>query len=326
MASLIIDTLDVIGAARKVNVKVALCDSTRAQTVGYDASGDPIIRTAQGRTDDDGTITFDLEPNANIDPANTYYLVTIDDFEFLIEKGAGTEHILDCLVDTPTPLTEAALAAHIADTSGAHVAAGISVTAITGAAGDDVQEVLESLASAGGGDQLTDVDQTLPRTAPLVDTIPITSGTLYLSYMTATVDQVNHLQFVVGGTGAAATPSLVKFALFSVNENTGALTRVAVGSSAPILGDPDTAQAMQVSTVTPTVGARYALGLLVVTTEATPTMVGVDSVLPASIVASDPALSHTVTGLADMPSSVAPELLEATTAVLWGSMYYQDVG
>lgn len=193
----------------------------------------------------------------------------------------------------------------------------------------EVQDILTaaptSISSPAGLEDIDGSSQTLPRTAPLSDDVAITSGTLYLSYLEASgSDEVNQLQFVVGDTAAGATPSLVKFALFVV-ESDGSLTRVAVGSSAEILGDPATAQSMQVTALDLVSGSRYALGLLVITNAATPTMVGVQSVLPSSIVASEPALAHVVTGLADMPTTVAVGDLEATTKILWGQVYYLEI-
>jgi hypothetical protein len=72
-------------------------DSDREKVAGYLTGGGAVVVPGSVRTATDGTVALDLVPNASIDPDNTYYLVQAAGQGWLIEKGAGTETLLEAL-------------------------------------------------------------------------------------------------------------------------------------------------------------------------------------------------------------------------------------
>lgn len=87
-------------------VRVALTDLDGRSVAGRTVD-EVIVQETTARLDLEGRATFDLVPNADISPANTYYTVTIGQGRnadaFLIEKGAGDENLVDCEAFTPGP-------------------------------------------------------------------------------------------------------------------------------------------------------------------------------------------------------------------------------
>lgn len=114
-----------------------------------------------------------------------------------------------------------------------------------------------------------------PREAGIGATAVTVSGTLILVYFRAPrAFTAANMAFYTGLTAAAATPTLIKYALFSVAAN-GDLTRIATTAS-------DTALLAAASTRYPkvltasvgvTAGLTYATGFLIVTGAATPTLI-----------------------------------------------------
>jgi hypothetical protein len=184
-------------------------------------------------------------------------------------------------------------------------------------------------ARLGGTSAVTFGDTTLPRSAAMVDTVPTVSGTLLLSYFTATrAEDINRLVVVTGGTGSGATPSLIRAGLYTVNASTGALTLVASSvSDTAALDTPGQAVEWALSAdYTTTAEQRYAVGLLVVTGAATPTLVGLSSELPGSELAVEPRMAATLAAQTNLPASATAASLTDTPYVLYARTRYQDIG
>ena len=103
MSVLNIKALEVTGVGKSTKVIITLTDMRGAVLTGYTSDG-TVIHRIKTRTDQNGDLSDDLVPNAEINPANTYYLVQLDDHYSIIEKGAGEESMLDCVATDLNPL------------------------------------------------------------------------------------------------------------------------------------------------------------------------------------------------------------------------------
>lgn len=128
MAELIVDAAAVAGPpVPGTVVTVALTDADGRSVAGR-TTDEVIVQVSTARLDADGRATFDLVPNADITPANTYYTVTVGSGRgadaFLIEKGAASENLVDCEAFSPAALGSAATLESLADVDVAGVADG----------------------------------------------------------------------------------------------------------------------------------------------------------------------------------------------------------
>ena len=90
--------------ARQSTVTITLCNSASVRVDGYTSSGE-LVNVYSGRTNTVGVLDIDIEPNANITPANTYYTVEINRRTSLIEKSGATQTVFAALVANPNDLT-----------------------------------------------------------------------------------------------------------------------------------------------------------------------------------------------------------------------------
>lgn len=168
------------------------------------------------------------------------------------------------------------------------------------------------------GNDLTGLE-TFPRwQAPIATNNATTSGRLYLSY--ATAYQTRTLttgRVMTGNTAAAATPTLVRFALYTVASN-GDLTLVAsTVNDTALLSVTFTMYGKAYSTPYITIpGQRYAFGVLVVSGATMPTLMG-PGTIDSSITAAAPRLSAHVPSLSDLPASVAVGSLVNDARFYW---------
>lgn len=149
MAELIVDAAAVAGPpVPGTVVTVALTDADGRSVAGR-TTDEVIVQVSTARLDADGRATFQLVPNADITPANTYYTVTIGQGRnadaFLIEKGAGDENLVDCEVSSPAALGSAATLNSLADVDTSGVADGDALVY------DDSTETWVPGAGGGGG-------------------------------------------------------------------------------------------------------------------------------------------------------------------------------
>lgn len=147
--------------------------------------------------------------------------------------------------------------------------------------------------------------ESMLRTNALTEqTLP--SGQLNLAYFTAKrTETVTNVYAHTGSAAAAATPTLCRMGLYSVSP-TGDLTLVASAAN-------DTTKfAATYSLVTMALsasynlvaGQRYAIGALIVSTAATPTLLGAFFDLSAGLCNLSPRISGAIAGESDLPSTI----------------------
>jgi hypothetical protein len=88
-----------------------------AADAGY-VGGSTIIRESKVVAGPDGVWTAALTPNAEIAPANTWYVVTRPGFKSVairVLAGGTAVTVQACLITPPADLDESALAVHLAD-------------------------------------------------------------------------------------------------------------------------------------------------------------------------------------------------------------------
>lgn len=95
MASLTINAEDAVGVTGIVKVVATLTDLNHVPVATASVGSVVIARSHTSYTAQDGSLTLDLEPNASIVPANTYWSVKVNDKTWLITKGAATEALTD---------------------------------------------------------------------------------------------------------------------------------------------------------------------------------------------------------------------------------------
>lgn len=152
---------------------------------------------------------------------------------------------------------------------------------------------------------------TIPRELILSNALTNASGALRLSYFTAPEDRTyTGVRVLTGNTAAAATPTLIRFGIYSVAGN-GDITLIgSTPNDTTLLAAANTRYSKALSVSTPlTRGSRYAFAHLVVTGAATPTYPGLSpgSGLISSLnleMGEAPRLGGNVTGQTDLPSSV----------------------
>lgn len=171
------------------------------------------------------------------------------------------------------------------------------------------------------GDLLTSGEETINRKS-ITGSCSMPSGTLRLAYFTARKSEtVNNIQTATSATAAGATPTLCQMGLYSV-DGSGNLTLVASCANDTTLFAA--ASTLYTRTLTSSYskvkGQRYAFGVLVVTSAATPTVVGNTSSSPGSIFGSSggPRVSGNVTGQSSIPSSVAAASVSDTANIVYG--------
>jgi hypothetical protein len=164
---------------------------------------------------------------------------------------------------------------------------------------------------------LTGEQENLPWWASKDATIAMTSGLARFSFFTARRSfTVASLRLVSGGTAAAATPTLVKFALYSVSFVAGVettLTRVATTASDTTLfaGTATAYTKALAASVAIVESTRYAIGALVVTGAAAPTVQG----LVGGPVQALPIYAASIAAQTDLSASYAVSALTNSASV-----------
>jgi hypothetical protein len=164
---------------------------------------------------------------------------------------------------------------------------------------------------------LTGEQENMPWWASKDATITMTSGLARFGFFTARRSfTVTSLRLVSGGTAAAATPSLVKFGLYSVSYAAGVettLTRIGLtASDTSTFAATATAYTKALATAVGIAeGTRYAIGALVVTAAAAPTVQG----LVGGPVQALPIYAAQIAAQADLGASYAVSALTNSASV-----------
>ncbi|MFI9824416.1 right-handed parallel beta-helix repeat-containing protein [Streptomyces sp. NPDC052013] len=167
--------------------------------------------------------------------------------------------------------------------------------------------------------RVDDGQETLPRWAAVHSTnITMSSGVLRLAYFTAKRSgTVTALRINSGSTVAGATPSLVRMGLYAV-DSAGALTLMsATSSDTNLFGVALTSYSRSLAAPQQLIaGQRYAIGVIVVTSAAAPTIVGALTATAAENAVS-PQLCASLTGQSDLPASLAAGAVAATQSLIY---------
>lgn len=175
--------------------------------------------------------------------------------------------------------------------------------------------------STTDGSLLTSGEETLSR--DLVTSTAVTQATqvLRLSYFTARKSEtVTQARAIVSSVAAGATPTLVRYGLYLIDAADGGTLVASTPNDTTLLASLNTAypKAFSVS-YAKVAGQRYALGLLVVTGAAAPSMYGSAAMINHTAEhAMAPRLAATITGQADLPGSFVAGGLTNTALRLYG--------
>lgn len=181
--------------------------------------------------------------------------------------------------------------------------------------------LLPPTSSALALNTLTSGESTFPRDMIAGTGVTQNTGVLRLSYFTAyKTETVTQARVIVAGTAAAATPTLVRLGLYLIDGSDGGTLVASTTNDTTLLAATNTAYSKAFSaSYTKVAGQRYALGLLVVSGAATPSMFG-NSVMinHTAEYGIAPRLSATITGQTDLPSSFVAGGLTNTALRLYG--------
>lgn len=134
--------------------------------------------------------------------------------------------------------------------------------------------------------------------------VTLSSQTMRLAYFTARKSEtVTQARVIVGSTAAAATPTLIRFGVYTVDSG-GALALIAsTANDTALLSVTQTAYTKAFSASWSKVqGTRYAAGALVVTGAAAPNIYGVAPAVSTEA-GQDPKLGASIGGQTDLPAS-----------------------
>jgi hypothetical protein len=156
------------------------------------------------------------------------------------------------------------------------------------------------------GDLLTVGQETFPRRLATNSGVPIgASGNLRGTYFTSRKSEtVTQVRMWSGGTAAAATPTLVRAGLWTVDASGNGTALIAsIANDTTLFAATNTAYTRSFSvSVALTAGTRYAFGVLVVSGAAVPTLNGTTNSIAAEMLVAPP-VAFSVSSLADLPST-----------------------
>lgn len=160
--------------------------------------------------------------------------------------------------------------------------------------------------------------ETMRRTEATAATIGMPSGTLRLAYFTARrAATVTAIRVSSGTTAAAATPTLVRYGLYSVASNGDLTLLSATVSDTTIFSVVTTPYSRSMAASQGVVaGQTYAIGVLVITAAAAPTVAGAN-VAPGSEAQQAPVLANLLNGQTDLPASITAGSLTASASVVY---------
>jgi hypothetical protein len=161
--------------------------------------------------------------------------------------------------------------------------------------------------------------ETMPRWAATnLTSITMSSGALRLAYFTARrTATVTAIRVNSGNTAAGATPTLVRAGLYSVDSSGNLTLLSAITSDTSIFAATQTAYTRNLATSQQVIaGQRYAIGVIVVTGAAAPTMSGALCGIPSENAIS-PQLCGTLTSQSDLPSSITAGSVSQTMSFIY---------
>lgn len=166
---------------------------------------------------------------------------------------------------------------------------------------------------------------TYPRHLGITSQAAVASQVLALTYFTCNRPLLAaNAAFIVGSTQAAATPTVIRYGLYTEAAN-GDITLVAsTPNDTTMLANTNTKYSKAFSVAHQMiVGQRYALGHLVVSATTMPILMGYGMGATSAINTESntaPRVTASVTGQADLPASVADAGFTATRIMFYGTL------
>lgn len=163
--------------------------------------------------------------------------------------------------------------------------------------------------------------ETMPRFAPTNSTLGLASGVVRFAYFTARrTETVTQISINTGATAAGATPTLIRYGLYSVAAN-GDLTQIAATENdTSLLATTQASHPKALAApVELTGGARYAVAAIVVTSAAAATVFSSFCVAAADNGA-EPRLAASRTGQTDLLASYTAAQLTLTQHIFYASI------
>ena len=162
-------------------------------------------------------------------------------------------------------------------------------------------------------------EETMPRIGSMISTFGTATGVLRFSYFRSRkTEAITQMKVVTGGTAAAATPTLVRFGVYTVDLPTGDLTlAAAIANDTTLCASTNTSYTRTLtSTFNKKADTVYAAAFLIVTAATAPTMYATVWSLNATERAVDQRPSAIVNSQTDLPSSVSnASLADASTGL-----------
>lgn len=149
-------------------------------------------------------------------------------------------------------------------------------------------------------------ESTVARRAATTGGLTMTSQLLRLGFFTAEKSEtITKLRVGVGTTVAGSTPTLIRLGVYSINPATKVLTLIrSTVNDTTLLAAQATYEKALSESWAKVAGERYAIGLLVVTAAAAPTIAGISIGLPATELGVSPRESATLAAQANLPETI----------------------
>lgn len=181
---------------------------------------------------------------------------------------------------------------------------------------------LDALEAMDPSNRVTTGQETMPRSLVTQSAGMGSSGALRLTYFTARkAESSTQVRVSTGGTAAGATPTLCRVGLYLIAGDGGATLVASIANDTTLFANTGTLYTRSWSAPYAMVmGQRYALGVLVVTGAAVPSMAGSAIVTNASEWAVAPRMTGNLAAQADLAASYADASLATSGSRVYGAI------
>lgn len=171
---------------------------------------------------------------------------------------------------------------------------------------------------------LTTGQETFPREYAASNSPTFTSGNIGLTFFTARKSETStQVRVVTGSTQAAATPTLCRIGLYTIDASNAGTLVASVASDTALFAAAATVYTKSWSvSIAMTAGQRYALGVIVVSGAAVPTYIGqlISSSSVTTETATAPLLCARISGQTDLVGSFVAGSLVNTNNRLYAAI------
>lgn len=150
----------------------------------------------------------------------------------------------------------------------------------------------------------------------------MTSGALRIGFFTARKTfTATKLRVCTSTTAAGATPTLVRFGLYTVASNGDITLAASTENDTALLASQSTQYEKALSaSYGVSAGLRYGIGVLVVTGATAPTIAGLSVSTASAEAGASPKICAAVSGQTDLPASVAAGSVASSTIAVYGAL------